>query len=119
MKDCFEGEPEVQRIVSAIADFTPPLNSEKTMPEVTADATVAPGQNTYDASCAVCHATDAMGAPAVGDKAAWAAVLEKGIDNVYHNATTGINAMPPKGGAMDLTDAQMKEVVDYMVGASK
>lgn len=119
MKDCFEGEPEVSRIVNAISDFDPPLSSERTMPQATAEVTMAPGQATYDASCAVCHATDAMGAPAVGDKAAWAAVLEKGIDNVYHNATNGINGMPPKGGAMDLTDAQLKEVVDYMVGASK
>jgi cytochrome c len=60
-----------------------------------------------------------MGAPAVGDKAAWDAALEKGIDQVYHNAVYGINGMPPKGGAMDLTDAQMKEVVDYMLDASK
>jgi len=119
MKDCFEGEPKVSRIVNAISDFTPPLSSEKTMPEVTGDVLVLPGKDTYEASCAVCHTTDAMGAPAVGDKAAWAAVLEKGIDNVYLNATNGINAMPPKGGAMDLTEAQMKEVVDYMVGASK
>jgi cytochrome c5 len=119
MKDCFEGEPEVSRIVRAISDFTPPLSSEKTMPEATGNETVAPGQNIYDASCAVCHATDAMGAPAVGDKAAWDAALEKGIDQVYHNATNGINGMPPKGGAMDLTDVQMKEVVDYMINASK
>ncbi len=118
MKDCFEGEPEVSRIVSAISDFTPALNSEKTIPVAT-NATVAPGQDTYNASCAVCHATDAMGAPAVGDKAAWTAALEKGIDKVYHNATNGINAMPPKGGATDLTEAQMKEVVDYMINASK
>jgi len=119
MKDCFEGKPEVQRIIRAISDFTPPLSSEKTMPEVTESAPAAPGKDTYDASCALCHATDAMGAPAVGDKAAWTAVLEKGIDQVYHNATNGLNAMPPKGGAMDLTDAQMKEVVDYMLDASK
>jgi cytochrome c len=38
---------------------------------------------------------------------------------VNENAINGINGMPPKGGAMDLTDAQIKEVVDYMVGASK
>lgn len=117
MKDCFEGEPEVSRIIRPIADFTPALTAEKTMPAATAAA--VPGQATYEASCAVCHATDSMGAPAVGDKAAWAAVLEKGIDKVYHNANNGINGMPPKGGAMDLTDAQMKEVVDYMVNASK
>jgi cytochrome c len=95
------------------------LSSEKTLPEVTEAAPAAPGKDTYDASCKVCHETDAMGAPAVGDKAAWTAVLEKGIDQVYHNAINGINGMPPKGGAMDLSEAQMKEVVDYMVESSK
>ncbi len=119
MKDCFEGEPEVSRIVFALTDFEPPLSSEKTLPEVEDAGPAHPGQATYDASCKVCHETDAMGAPAVGDKAAWAAALEKGIDQVYHNAINGINGMPPKGGAMDLTDAQMNEVVDYMVEASK
>ncbi len=119
MKDCFEGEPEVQRIGFALTDFSPPLTAEKTLPEVTNDGSVHPGKSAYDSSCKVCHETDAMGAPAVGDKAAWAAVLEKGIDQVYHNAINGINGMPPKGGAMDLTDAQMNEVVDYMIDASK
>jgi len=80
---------------------------------------ITSGKDTYEADCAVCHATDVMGSPAVGDKAAWAAVLEKGIDQVYHNAINGKGGMPPKGGAMNLTDAQVKEVVNYMVGASK
>jgi cytochrome c len=119
MKDCFEGEPEIQRIGFALTDFEPPLSSEKTLPEVADAGPAHPGKAVYDASCKVCHETDAMGAPAVGDKAAWAAALEKGIDQVYHNAINGINGMPPKGGAMDLTDAQMNEVVDYMVEASK
>ncbi len=119
MKDCFEGEPEVQRIGFALTDFSPPLTAEKTLPEVTNAGPAHPGQAIYDSSCKVCHETDAMGAPAVGDKAAWAAALEKGIDQVYHNAINGINGMPPKGGAMDLTDAQMNEVVDYMLDASK
>jgi cytochrome c len=119
MKDCFDGEPEVQRIGFELTDFNPPLSSEKSMPEVKEEAPAAPGKDTYEASCAVCHATDAMGAPAVGDKAAWAAVLEKGIDAVYHNAIAGKGGMPPKGGAMDLSDEKVKEVVDYMIGASK
>ncbi len=120
MKDCFDGKPEVARIVFALTDFTPPLSSAKTLPEAKADAgPVHAGKKVYDASCAVCHATDSMGAPAVGDKAAWTAVLKKGIDKVNANALHGINGMPPKGGAMDLTEAQLKEVVDYMVGASK
>lgn len=119
MKDCFEGEPEVQRIGFALTDFNPPLTAEKSLPEATGDVVIAPGQAAYDASCKVCHETDSMGAPAVGDKAAWAAALEKGIDQVYSNAINGLNGMPPKGGAMDLTDAQMNEIVDYMINASK
>ncbi|MEY3001859.1 MAG: hypothetical protein RLZZ428_234 [Pseudomonadota bacterium] len=118
MKDCFEGEPEVQRIANPLTDFTPPLSDAKTLPEVKAEAPAAPGKDAYEANCAVCHATDAMGAPAVGDKAAWAAVLGKGIDTVYHNALNGVGGMPPKGGA-DLSDEKLKEVVDYMIGASK
>ena len=120
MKNCYDGEPKIVRIATGLTDFTPPLSSEKTLPEVKADAgPVHAGKKVYDASCAVCHATDSMGAPAVGDKAAWAAVLKKGIDKVNANALNGINGMPPKGGAMDLTEAQLKEVIDYMVGASK
>ncbi|HFD14225.1 MAG TPA: c-type cytochrome [Epsilonproteobacteria bacterium] len=119
MKDCFEGAPVVQKIKNAISDFTPPLNSAKTLPEVKADAKPAgPGKADYEAACAVCHATDAMGAPAVGDKKAWAATLKKGIDKVYDNAINGVNGMPPRGGS-SYDDAKMKQVVDYMVGASK
>jgi cytochrome c len=96
------------------------MSSEKALPKVEENAGPAhPGQAGYDASCKVCHETDSMGAPAVGDKAAWAAVLEKGKDAVYSNAINGINGMPPKGGAMNLTDAQIHEIVDYMVESSK
>jgi len=72
----------------------------------------------YETSCAVCHGTDIMGAPAVGDKNVWATVLKKGIDKVYANAIYGINGMPPKGGTT-LEDANFKAVVDYMVSTSK
>jgi len=121
MNDCFEGKPEVARIVFALTDFTPPLSSEKTLPVVDPDAgPVHAGKSAYDTSCSMCHADGAMDdAPSVGDKAAWTTVLKKGLDTVNKNALDGINAMPPKGGAMDLTEAQLKEVVDYMVGASK
>ena len=118
MKDCFDGEAKVQRIVHPISDFTPPLSSEKTLPKVKSDKKVHPGKAAYDASCAVCHATDAMGAPAVGDKKAWEAVLKKGIDTVKKNAITGINGMPPKGGST-LSDDDMSLVVDYMIESSK
>ena len=73
----------------------------------------------YEESCAVCHKTDAMGAPAVGAKAVWAKAMEKGMDKVNHNAINGIGGMPPKGGAMNLSDDEVKDIVKYMVESSK
>jgi cytochrome c len=119
MKNCFDGEPKVARIVGVgISDFNPPLSAKKEKPAKKASGSGNEAKETYEASCAVCHATDAMGAPAVGDKKAWAATLKKGIDKVYHNAIHGINGMPPKGGT-SLEDAKVKAVVDYMVSQSK
>ena len=54
-----------------------------------------------------------------GDKAAWEKVIEKGLDKVYENGINGINAMPPKGGNMDLSDEKMKEIINYMIDSSK
>jgi cytochrome c len=118
MKDCFDGEPIVAKIKFALSDFSPALTSEKTMPEVKEDKAAHPGKAAYDASCAVCHTTDAMGAPAVGDKKAWTATLKKGVEAVKHNAIVGINGMPPRGGS-SLSDADMNTAVDYMIEASK
>ncbi|MDD2399861.1 MAG: c-type cytochrome [Sulfurovum sp.] len=120
MKDCFEGEPVLARIQTEINDFSPPLSTARELPKTDASAApVSEGAKIYEASCAVCHATDAMGAPALGDKKAWEAVLKKGIDTVYNNAMMGINAMPPKGGNANLTDDQLKATVDYMIDQSK
>ena len=119
MKNCFDGEPKVARIQGVgISDYNPPLSSKKEKPAKKEGGSGNEAKEIYDASCAVCHATDAMGAPAVGDKKAWAATLKKGIDKVYHNAIHGINGMPPKGGT-SLEDAKVKAVVDYMVSQSK
>jgi cytochrome c len=59
-----------------------------------------------------------MGAPAIGDKKAWAAVNKKGMDAVYKNGINGINGMPAKGGS-NLSEAEFKSVVDYIVSLSK
>jgi len=120
MKNCFDGEPKIARIQGAgISDYQPPLSNKKELPPKKEGAGAEhPGKKAYEASCSVCHATDAMGAPAVGDKKAWEAVLKKGIDKVYHNAINGKGGMPPKGGT-SLADDKIKEIVDYMVGASK
>lgn len=74
---------------------------------------------TYRTACAACHMSGAAGAPKVGDKAAWKARIAAGMDTMVTNAIKGKGAMPPKGGRPNLTDAQIKAVVAYMVGESK
>ena len=74
---------------------------------------------TYRSACMACHATGAAGAPKTGDKAAWKARIAAGMDTMVKNAINGKGAMPPKGGRPNLTDAQIKAVVKYMVDESK
>ena len=88
--------------------------SEAKSATTTADA----GKSTYDTACFACHGTGAAGAPITGNKDAWASRVGQGVDTLYSHAINGFNAMPPKGGAMNLTDEQVKAVVDYMVGQS-
>ena len=73
----------------------------------------------YTQMCQTCHATGVAGAPKVGDKAAWAPRLAQGVDTLTASAIKGKGAMPPKGGAMAASDADIKAVVTYMVGAAK
>jgi cytochrome c5 len=77
------------------------------------------GKKVFDTICMACHATGAAGAPKFGDKAAWAPRIKLGNEALYASAIKGKAAMPPKGGAVNLADADVKAAVDYMVAGSK
>lgn len=79
----------------------------------------ADGKATYETTCSVCHATGVANAPKFGDKAAWKDRIAKGMDTLYTHALKGFNAMPPKGGNMALSDADVKAAVNYMVSQAK
>ncbi|MGB0989362.1 MAG: c-type cytochrome [Halarcobacter sp.] len=120
MTDCVKGEVPVLRIKNELNDFNPPASTERSWKIQGSDSAAnSKAASTYDTYCAACHANEAIGAPVLGDKEAWSAIAAKGMDVVYANAINGINAMPPKGGAMDLSDEEFKEVVDYMINSSK
>jgi cytochrome c5 len=91
--------------------------------EGTANYDAAAGKATYDASCAMCHKTGMMGAPKVGDKAAWKPRIEEGIDSLTAKAIKGYKGakgmMPAKGGNTKLTATQVGNAVAYMVGQSQ
>jgi cytochrome c len=117
MTNCQEKTAKVVYIKGAgISDFHPPLSEVRDLPKE--KATGFSAKKAYEANCAMCHSADGMGAPMIGDKAAWANYMTKGMEKVYSNGINGINGMPPKGGS-SLSDTNFKSVVDYIVSKSK
>jgi len=118
MTNC-KKEP-VMRIKNEITAVEPPYSTVRDLPkEEEGGGAKSKAEKDYEASCSLCHKTDSMGAPAVGDHEAWAAVVKQGMDTVYDHAIKGFGGMPPKGGNMDLTDEQVKDIVNFMVESSK
>jgi cytochrome c5 len=82
-----------------------------------------PGEEVYKQACVACHGAGVAGAPKVGDAAAWKARIAQGADTLHKHAIQGFQGqagfMPPKGGAVQLSDKSVMNAVDYMVEAVK
>lgn len=87
--------------------------------EAQAVAGKADGKKVYESTCMACHGAGVANAPKFGDKKAWAMHLMHGTEHVYENALKGKGAMPPRGGNLTLSDAEVKAAVDYMLSAVK
>lgn len=74
----------------------------------------------YSALCTMCHLPGAHGAPQVGNRDDWVPRLRPGLNTVYRNAIEGMpnTAMMAKGGHTELSDAEVRAIVDYMIAAS-
>jgi len=92
---------------------------EAAAPAETASSGPRSGSEVYDAVCMACHTTGAAGAPKIGDTAAWAPRIEKGIDTLIDHAINGFNAMPAKGGCSNCPDEEITAAVEHMVEQSK
>ena len=84
-----------------------------------AASAAADGRKVYESTCVACHGAGVANAPKFGDKKAWAPHLMHGVEHLHENALKGIGAMPPRGGNLTLSDAEVKAAVDYMVNAVK
>ncbi len=76
------------------------------------------GQEVYDAVCAACHGSGALGAPKFQAKGDWSARLSQGYDTLVKHATEGIRAMPPRGGNADLSDVEVARAVAYLANSA-
>jgi len=68
--------------------------------------------------CALCHATGYGGAPRIGDRAAWLPRTALGIDPLVRKVVRGHDKMPPRGGQANLTDAELRDAVIYMISSA-
>ena len=81
----------------------------------------ATAEETYKTGCGACHDAGVANAPKMGDKAAWAPRIKLGKDAMYKSALEGKpgTAMVAKGGFANLSDADVKAVVDLMMAKAK
>ena len=76
------------------------------------------GKEVVDAMCSACHATGALNAPKIGDKAAWSSRIGGGLERLTQSAIKGVRQMPARGGSPDLTDLEIARAVAYMANQS-
>lgn len=101
------------------APAAPAAASAAPAPVAAAGASTGDGKKLYDSTCFACHGAGIAGAPKFGDKAAWAKYIATGMDTMVATAISGKGAMPPKGGAANASEAEIRATVQYMVDAAK
>ena len=116
--DASQPKPAAAAAPAAVA-ATPAAIPPAAAPAAAKAAGDGKGKSVYDTVCHVCHTPGIAGAPKAGDKAAWAPRLKTGLEALYASSIKGKNAMPPKGGNLSLSDADVKAAVDFMVGQVK
>ncbi len=81
----------------------------------------ATADETYKKACGACHDAGVANAPKLGDKARWAPLIKQGKDALYKAALQGKpgTAMVAKGGFANLSDADVKAVVDLMLAKAQ
>ena len=97
----------------AIAKRLKPVGEVMVM-DASAPKTEKSGQQVVEMACAACHATGALNAPKIGDKAAWGKLITLGQEKITQEAIKGIRQMPARGGNPDLTDIEFARAVAYM-----
>lgn len=78
------------------------------------------GKKIYTQYCSACHDSGKLGAPKIGDTAAWDPILKQhNLDVLIERSIAGYKEHPPRGSCAECTDADIIAAVKYMVQKSK
>ncbi|SPF78421.1 c-type cytochrome [Pseudoprimorskyibacter insulae] len=88
------------------------------------DPVLAAGKAVWAGTCQACHGGNkAIGAPKITSSDDWSPRIAQGLDVLFDHAINGFLGakyaeMPAKGGNADLSDADVKAAVAFMIWAS-
>jgi len=87
---------------------------------VASAAAAAAPQTVYTDACAHCHTPGISGAPRLGDRAEWSQRIRPGFKLLYQAAIEGVpnTTMAARGGNRELSDVDIRAVVDFMITAA-
>ena len=77
------------------------------------------GKEIVQMRCVKCHETGKGGAPKIGDRDAWIPRVKDGLDATVRSAINGHGGMPARGGMPNLSDAEMKDAIVYMMNKGR
>lgn len=111
--------------IKQAVDYIVKFSGAKPGQEVSAGAmtpvditSLARGKEVYNQVCSICHDKGQLGAPKLGDKAAWTPLLKDNLDVLVARSIDGYKGHPPKGACYHCTDADIIAAVKYMAQQS-
>ncbi len=84
-----------------------------------ADMSAGSGEAAYRQYCSYCHDGGTVGAPKIGDRAAWAPRLKQGTDALMESSWKGKGHMSPRRWRDDLSSEQFLRALVYLLDASR
>ena len=108
------------RLRAAVVERIKPVGSVDVASSTpAAPAAAQSGADVAAAACNACHIAGVLGAPKIGDKAAWEARLGTagGVDGLTATVITGKGSMPPRGGST-VSDDEIRAAVVHLLGES-
>lgn len=120
-----EARGEDPRVRAAIAERIKPIGTVNVAGVDAAPAAPAAaaapksGAEVAAAACNACHVAGVLGAPKIGDKAAWEQRLaaQGGVGGLTTSAINGKGSMPARGGAQ-VSDVEIRAAVEHMLSES-
>ncbi|MGH8617470.1 MAG: c-type cytochrome [Burkholderiales bacterium] len=116
------GTPDTAHDNPALAEAAVAQRIQPVGQFVAADASGAggarSGEDIVKGACIACHGAGVLGAPKIGDKAAWGKLIGQGLDKLTAIAIKGVKQMPARGGDTSLSDLEISRAIVYMANQS-